>query len=110
MNLTEIVRNALQEDIGSGDYSTLASIPQNAKGRMKLLAKEAGIIAGINVAKEVLRQVNPLIEICCFKKDGDEISVGEVVLELDGPAGSMLTAERTLLNFMQRMSGIATVS
>ncbi|MCL2290427.1 MAG: carboxylating nicotinate-nucleotide diphosphorylase [Bacteroidetes bacterium] len=110
MTLNELIKAALREDIGSGDHSSLASIPENAKGRMKLLVKENGIIAGIEAAKEVLRQVDPSISMKCFKKDGDEITVGEIVFELEGPARSMLTAERTLLNFMQRMSGIATVS
>jgi len=110
MTLSEIIKNALQEDIGSGDHSSLASIPENAKGRMKLLAKENGIIAGIEVAKEVLRQVDSSVSMKCFKNDGDEITVGDIVFELEGAARSMLTAERTLLNFLQRMSGIATVS
>jgi len=110
MNISEIVKNALQEDVGSGDHSSLASIPQNATGKMKLLAKENGIIAGIEVAKEVLRQVDPAISMRCFKEEGAEINVGDVVFELEGSARSMLTAERTLLNFLQRMSGIATVS
>jgi len=110
MNITEIIKNALQEDIGSGDHSSLAAIPENAKGKMRLLVKENGILAGIEVAKEVLRQIDPSISINCFKKDGDEIVVGDIVFELEGSARSMLTAERTLLNFMQRLSGIATVS
>jgi len=110
MNIPEIIKNALQEDIGSGDHSSLAAIPENAKGKMKLLAKENGIIAGIKVVKEVLRQVNPSISMKCFKNDGDEITVGDIVFELEGSARSMLTAERTLLNFIQRMSGIATAS
>jgi len=110
MTIPEIIKNALLEDIGSGDHSSLASVPQNAKGKMKLLAKANGIIAGIEVAKEVLRQVDDAVSMQCFKKDGDEITFGDVVFELEGSAQSMLTAERTLLNFMQRMSGIATVS
>jgi nicotinate-nucleotide pyrophosphorylase (carboxylating) len=110
MNISEIVKNALQEDVGSGDYSSLASVPDIAKGKMKLLAKENGIIAGIEVAKEVLRQIDTSISMICFKKDGDEIIFGDIVFELEGSARSMLTAERTLLNFLQRMSGIATVS
>ena len=110
MKLTEIIKNALAEDIGSGDHSSLASVPAGAKGKMKLLAKANGIIAGIEVAKEVLKQVDPSISVNCFMKDGDEIKTGDIVFELEGPARSMLTAERTLLNFMQRISGIATVS
>jgi len=110
MTLRELVKCALTEDIGSGDHSSLAAISEDAKGKMRLLVKENGILAGIEVAKEVLRQINPSISIKCFKKDGDEIFVGDIVFELEGSARSMLTAERTLLNFMQRLSGIATVS
>jgi len=110
MTLPEIITQALQEDIGSGDHSSLAAIPEDAKGKMKLLVKENGIIAGIEVAKEVLRQIDASISMKCFKNDGDEIKVGDVVFELEGSARNMLTAERTLLNFMQRLSGIATVS
>jgi nicotinate-nucleotide pyrophosphorylase (carboxylating) len=110
MKLTEIVKNALQEDVGNGDHSSLASIPADATGKMKLLAKANGIIAGIDVAKEVLKQVDSSISMNCFMKDGDEIKIGDIVFELEGTARSMLTAERTLLNFMQRLSGIATVS
>jgi len=110
MILKELIRHALQEDIGSGDHSSLAAIPETAKGKMKLLAKENGIIAGIEVAKEVLQQVDPSISMKYFFKDGDEICVGDIVFELEGYARGMLTAERTLLNFMQRLSGIATVS
>jgi len=110
MTISKIISQALREDIGKGDHSSLASIPDTAEGKMKLLAKENGIIAGIEVAKEVLRQVDSSISMSCFKNDGDEIFIGEVVFELRGSARSMLTAERTLLNFLQRMSGIATVS
>ncbi|MCL2245563.1 MAG: carboxylating nicotinate-nucleotide diphosphorylase [Lentimicrobiaceae bacterium] len=110
MTLPTLIAQTLTEDIGSGDHSSLAAIPETAKGKMKLLAKEKGIIAGIEVAKEVLRQVDASISMQCFKNDGDEIAVGDIVFELEGPARSMLTAERTVLNFLQRMSGIATVS
>jgi len=110
MNISEIIKQALQEDIGDGDHSSLASIPENAQGKMILLAKENGIIAGIEIAKEILKQIDPSIAITCFKKDGDEITVGDIVFELAGTVRSMLSAERTLLNFMQRMSGIATAS
>jgi nicotinate-nucleotide pyrophosphorylase (carboxylating) len=110
MNLPEIVKNALLEDIGAGDHSSLASVPIEAKGKMKLLSKANGIIAGIEVAKEVLRQVDPSISMICFRNDGDEISVGDIVFVLEGSARNMLTTERTLLNFLQRLSGIATIS
>jgi nicotinate-nucleotide pyrophosphorylase (carboxylating) len=108
MTIEEIVKQTLQEDIGSGDHSSLSCIDKSIVGKMKLLVKEDGVLAGISVAKEVLFQVDPTIKMTPFLKDGDTISVGDVVFELDGPAQSMLTAERSLLNFMQRMSGIAT--
>jgi len=110
MNISEIIKNALQEDIGNGDHSSLASVPADAKGKMKLLAKANGLIVGIKVAKEIIQQVDPAISMNCFKKDGDEIAFGDIVFELEGPARSMLAAERTLLNFLQRLSGIATAS
>lgn len=110
MTIEEIVKQTLQEDIGSGDHSSLACIDKAILGKMKLLVKENGVLAGVEVAKEVIRQVDPNIKMNAYLKDGDPIKVGDIVLELTGPAQSMLTAERTLLNFMQRMSGIATNS
>jgi nicotinate-nucleotide pyrophosphorylase (carboxylating) len=108
MTIEEIVKQTLLEDIGSGDHSSLSCIDKTIIGKMKLLVKEDGVLAGISVAKEVLHQVDPNIKMTPFLKDGDAIKVGDVVFELEGPAQSMLTAERSLLNFMQRMSGIAT--
>ena len=108
MTIEEIVKQTLLEDIGSGDHSSLSCIENSIIGKMKLLVKEDGVLAGVSVAKEVLHQVDPTIQMTPFLKDGDPIKVGDVVFELVGPAQSMLTAERTLLNFMQRMSGIAT--
>lgn len=108
MTIEEIVKRTLIEDIGSGDHSSLACINKSILGKMKLLVKEDGVLAGISVAKEVIHQVDPAIKMTQFFNDGDLIKVGDVVFELQGPAQSMLTAERSLLNFMQRMSGIAT--
>lgn len=110
MSIEEIVKQTLLEDVGSGDHSSLACIDSSIMGKMKLLVKEDGILAGVEVAKEVIRQVNPTIKMTQWLKDGDSIKVGDIVFELEGPAQSMLTAERSLLNFMQRMSGIATCS
>jgi len=110
MSIEEIVKQTLLEDVGSGDHSSLACIDSSIMGKMKLLVKEDGILAGVEVAKEVIRQVNPTIKMTQWLKDGDPIKVGDIVFELEGPAQSMLTAERSLLNFMQRMSGIATCS
>lgn len=110
MTVTEIIRAALAEDIGNGDHSSLACINPTIQGEMRLLAKADGIIAGIDVAKEVLHCVDPNIKMEQFKVDGDEIHKGDVVFIIRGSSQKMLTAERTLLNFMQRMSGIATAS
>lgn len=110
MKLDEFIQQALQEDIGSGDHSSLSCIDKTIIGKMKLLVKEDGVLCGVEVAKEVLRQVDPTIRMSQFLKDGDLIQKGDIVFEIEGPAQSMLTAERTLLNFMQRMSGIATNS
>lgn len=111
MSKEEIIKRALEEDIGNGDHSSLACIPYSEQGVMELKVKaDSGIIAGIDVAKEVVRQVDPSIHMTTFKKDGDTVHRGDIVFTLEGPARSMLTAERTLLNFMQRMSGIATTT
>ena len=110
MNIEEIVKQTLQEDIGSGDHSSLACIDKSILGKMKLLVKEDGVLCGVEVAKEVIRQVDPEIRMTQYLHDGDLIHKGDIVFDLEGPAQSMLTAERTLLNFMQRMSGIATNS
>ena len=110
MTTKEFISQALAEDIGDGDHSSIASIPPDKQGTMQLLAKEAGIIAGIDLAKEVLYQLDPRIVMRTFKNDGEEIRVGDIVFEITGSARNMLTAERTLLNFLQRMSGIATIS
>jgi nicotinate-nucleotide pyrophosphorylase (carboxylating) len=110
MSIEEIVKHTLTEDVGSGDHSSLACIDPSIIGKMKLLVKEDGVLAGVEIAKEVIHQVNPQIKMNQYLKDGDQIHKGDIAFELKGPAQSMLTAERSLLNFMQRMSGIATCS
>jgi len=110
MTLEESIKQALLEDIGNGDHSSLACIDSKIIGQMLLLAKQSGIIAGINVARMVLTEVDSSIRMNSYKLDGEEIKTGDVVFTLTGPVQSMLTAERTLLNFLQRMSGIATAT
>ena len=114
MNITETIRNLIQmtlrEDIGDGDHSSLSCIPADAPGAMQLLVKQNGILCGVDVAREVLRQVDSSIQMEQLLQDGDAIHIGDIVFRLYGSARSMLTAERTLLNFMQRMSGIATTT
>lgn len=108
--IEQLVGMALQEDIGDGDYSSLSCIPETAQGEMRLLVKQDGILCGMDVAREVLRQVDPAIEMEQYLEDGDIIAKGDVAFRLKGSAQKMLTAERTVLNFMQRMSGIATAT
>lgn len=108
MNIDEIVRLALAEDLGDGDHTSMATVPENARGEAVLLAKEEGVLAGIEVAREVFLQVDPETEIEVFIKDGSKIMPGDEVLLVKGRSRSLLSSERTALNFIQRMSGIAT--
>ncbi len=107
-NLDEIIKMALREDIGDGDHSTLACIPPDATGKAKMVAKKEGILCGMEVGSSVFTLVDSRLKVTCLKQDGDKLKVGDVVMLVEGPSGSILTAERTALNFMQRMSGIAT--
>ena len=106
--LNIIIQNGIREDIGSGDYSSLASIPVDAKGEAKLLVKDNGIIAGVEFAKMVFENVDPTLEIETFINDGTEVKHGDIVFHVSGSSQSILKAERLVLNSMQRMSAIAT--
>ncbi|NBR13537.1 MAG: carboxylating nicotinate-nucleotide diphosphorylase [Flavobacteriales bacterium] len=106
--LDEIIQFALREDIGEGDHSTLACVPKNATGVAKLLVKENGILAGVEVAKRIYELYDPSLDVEYYKKDGDAIEIGEIVLQVKGSSQSILSTERLVLNFMQRMSGIAS--
>lgn len=103
-----IIENAIREDVGDGDHSSLACIPENARGRAKLLVKDKGVIAGVNFAKRVFDYVDKRLKVDVKIEDGTPVSFGDVVLYVEGPSQSILKAERTLLNAMQRMSAIAT--
>jgi nicotinate-nucleotide pyrophosphorylase (carboxylating) len=103
-----IIENAIREDVGDGDHSSLACIPENARGRAKLLVKDKGIIAGVNFAKRVFEFVDKRLRVEVKIEDGTPVSFGDVVLYVEGPSQSILKAERTLLNSMQRMSAVAT--
>ena len=109
-DLQEFIKNALAEDIGDGDHSSMSCIPVEVQGEMKLLVKADGVLCGVDVAREVLRQVDDTTQMEQFMHDGDTIHKGDIVFKLRGSAQKMLTAERTVLNFMQRMSGIATTT
>lgn len=108
MTIDEIVKLALNEDLGDGDHTSLATIPNGAAGKAELIAKEDGILAGLEVGKKVFNQVDPDLKFEIFKKDGQIIRKGERVMLVEGRVQSILSAERTALNFIQRMSGIAT--
>lgn len=98
------------EDVGDGDHTTLSTIPTDAIGRSKLLIKENGILSGVDVAVQTLHKVDPDIWVEVFIRDGAEVKPGEVAFIAEGRIRSLLIAERTLLNIMQRMSGVATMT
>ncbi|MBF03820.1 MAG: nicotinate-nucleotide diphosphorylase (carboxylating) [Flavobacterium sp.] len=106
--LNIIIENAIREDVGDGDHSSLACIPKEAKGKAKLLVKDKGVIAGVAFAEKVFAYVDPELEIQTFIKDGEKVSHGDVVFHVMGRSQSILKAERLVLNAMQRMSAIAT--
>lgn len=101
---------AFAEDIGDGDHTTLSTIPADAQGRSKLLIKEKGILAGVEIAEKILHKVDPDIKITVMLHDGAEVNPGDVAFTAEGSVRSLLVAERTMLNVMQRMSGVATMT
>mgnify|MGYP001293316962 FL=1 len=106
--LRSFIINALAEDTGNGDHSSLASIPEQAEGRARLLIKENGIISGLRVAREVFSVTDPSLSVEILLHDGDTVKYGDIALTVAGKVQSILRAERLVLNIMQRMSGIAT--
>ena len=106
--LDQIIKFALKEDIGEADHSTLACVPKEAIGSAQLLIKENGVLAGVEVAKRIYELYDPSLQITFLKQDGSNISSGEIAFIVKGSSQSILTTERLVLNFMQRMSGIAT--
>ena len=103
-----IISNAIREDIGEGDHSSLACIPSDAYGKAKLLVKDTGIIAGVEFAKRVFAQVDPTMKVTTILNDGDAVKFGDIVFYIEGKSQSILKTERLVLNAMQRMSAIAT--
>ncbi|MFC6996455.1 carboxylating nicotinate-nucleotide diphosphorylase [Rufibacter roseus] len=102
------IRQALQEDVADGDHSSLAAIPADAQNQAKLLVKDEGILAGVELAWKIFHEVDPALRMEVLLQDGAEIKHGDVAFTVHGKAQSILTAERLVLNCMQRMSGIAT--
>jgi nicotinate-nucleotide pyrophosphorylase (carboxylating) len=106
----DLVRRALAEDLGVGDITTEATIDPGQRGRATLLAKSACVVAGLDVATEAFKQLDPAVSVIIHHPDGTKVDAGTVVAEFSGSAAALLTAERTALNFIQRLSGIATLT
>jgi nicotinate-nucleotide pyrophosphorylase (carboxylating) len=107
-NFKQFVKQAFAEDVGNGDHTTLATLTKKQDGKMQLLVKEDGILAGAEAARFVFKRVNPKIKFTEKIKDGTRVKKGDVAFTVSGPTYQLLTAERLVLNIMQRMSGIAT--
>ncbi len=106
--MQEFIRSAIAEDVGEGDHSTLASIPSETRQTARLLVKDTGTLAGVALAVEIFRHLDNQLEIEVYIRDGQSIRHGDVAFSVSGPARSILTGERLVLNCMQRMSAIAT--
>jgi nicotinate-nucleotide pyrophosphorylase (carboxylating) len=107
---TDVIHRALAEDLGPGDITSECFIPADHRSSARIIAKETAVLAGTEVAREVFRQVDPAIEIEIRTNDGETIAPGDLILTATGPTRALLSAERTALNFLQRLSGIATLT
>lgn len=108
--INQLLDLAFAEDIGDGDHTTLSTIPADAMGRSRLIIKESGILAGVKEAEKVLHKVDPSIKMDVMIEDGAMVNPGDIAFTAEGPVRSLLIAERTMLNIMQRMSGVATMT
>ncbi|WP_075348892.1 carboxylating nicotinate-nucleotide diphosphorylase [Algoriphagus marinus] len=108
--IQKFIQSAFAEDIGPGDYSSLSAIPEGTQGRAKLIIKDEGTLAGLEMAEKIFNAFDPQLEVELLLKDGDSVKFGDIGLIVSGPAASILSSERLVLNCMQRMSGIATVT
>jgi nicotinate-nucleotide pyrophosphorylase (carboxylating) len=108
MDIKQFVRLAMEEDVRDGDHTSLACIPSSAKGKMKMLAKDEGILAGMDVAEAIFKEIDKDTEVKTLVKDGETMKHGLIVIEVSGSVHSLLKSERLVLNTVQRMSGIAT--
>ncbi|MCO5259222.1 MAG: carboxylating nicotinate-nucleotide diphosphorylase [Crocinitomicaceae bacterium] len=106
--LNHIIKNALTEDIGDGDHSSLACVPTEAVGKAKLIIKDHGVLAGVEFAQLIFNYYDPSLKMTIFIEDGAVVKPGLIAFEVEGKSQSILATERLVLNFMQRMSGIAT--
>ena len=108
--IDDLIKLAFAEDIGDGDHTTLCCIPENAIGKSKLLIKEEGILAGVEMAQRIFKDFDPNLKMEIFIKDGTAVKPGDIAFTVEGKVRSLLQTERLMLNVMQRMSGIATVT
>ena len=108
--IRQVVRSALAEDIGSGDVTTLAAVPQSARARAEIRAREPLVVAGLALAEAAFRQISPAAQVTRLTADGRRVAVGKPLLAIAGPARTLLSAERVALNFLQRLCGIATLT
>src|ERR1700710_615352 len=109
-HLHHLVTEALKEDVGDGDHSTLSCIPEGKMGKAVLKIKQDGVLAGVEAAQKIFHLVEPSAKIICYKKDGDAMKYGDVAFDVEASIQTILTCERLVLNTMQRMSGIATLT
>ena len=110
LSVSEFIEYALKEDVGDGDHTSLSTIPEGLVGKANVKVKEKGVIAGIELAELIIKTVDPMIQQSIFLKEGADVNPGDIVMTLNGNVRSLLKAERLLLNCMQRMSGIATLT
>lgn len=108
--LQRFIQQALQEDVGTGDHTSLSTVPANQQGRARLILKDEGVLAGIEVALAVFKEVDSRLHVEVLINDGERVNKGDIALTVEGDIHSILLAERLVLNIMQRMSGIATVT
>ncbi len=109
-NLTEEIKYWFNEDIGDGDHTSLSCIPQTEMGKSRLIIKDTGILAGVEVAEKIFHSFDPDLKMTVFLKDGASVKPGDVAFEVEGKVLSLLQTERLMLNIMQRMSGVATIT
>jgi nicotinate-nucleotide pyrophosphorylase (carboxylating) len=107
-DLKSFIQSAISEDVGDGDHTSLSTIPSEARGKMRLLVKDKGVIAGVEAARQIFRIIDPSVRMKIGIRDGANVKPGDVVFVVEGKVQVLLTAERLVLNVMQRMSGIAT--
>ena len=106
--IDDLLTLAFAEDVGDGDHTTLSTIPADEQGKQRLIVKEEGILAGVDIARKVFEKFDPSLKMTVFIKDGAHVKPGDIAFEVEGSVRSLLQTERVMLNIMQRMSGIAT--